>query len=164
MSQQQDLFGPTLSAGDSPARIYRWLDDALDWLASEADCSLSSRESLACLPPAQLLSKTSPAFCRLMKGETWELSSDRWDNSGMGSPTAFLTLNTSEWPSDGGVCSLLDVLETGDVPPKYFLSAKACRGILRRAAKRGRELPPALHAALTAVAKVDTPDDEGRTA
>ena len=64
----------------------------------------------------------------------------------MGSPTQFLTLNTSEWdhtlaPSlrDEGVCSLSDVLEAnGSVPRRFYLSAKACQGILRRAAKRGR--------------------------
>lgn len=88
----------------------------------------------------------------------------------MGSPTAFLTLNTSEWnhtlaPSlkDEGVCSLSDILETGDVPQQYFLSAKACSGILRRAAKRGKELPPPLHEALKAVAKAGMPDDDKRT-
>ena len=84
----------------------------------------------------------------------------------MGSPTAFWTLSLSEWTatlapsrSDGSVCSLSDVLETGAVPPRYFLSAKACAGILRRAEQRGRELPPALYAALKAVSigKTDTP-------
>jgi len=88
-----------------------------------------------------------------------EPSSEGWQNSGMGSPTAFLTLNTSEWnhtlaPSlnDAGVCSLSDILETGDVPQRYFLSAKACSGILRRAAKRRKELPLPLARALKAVA------------
>jgi hypothetical protein len=33
--------------------------------------------------------------------------------------------------------------------PKYSLSPKAAAGILRRAAKRGRALPPALMMALT---------------
>jgi hypothetical protein len=76
----------------------------------------------------------------------------------MGSPTEFWTLSTSESnhilaPSlkDGGVCSLSDVLEAGDVPQRYFLSAKACAGILRRADKRGKELPPALRQALQQV-------------
>ncbi len=45
-----------------------------------------------------------------------------------------------------------DVLETGPVPPKYFLSPKAAQGILRRAEARGRALPPTLQRALTAVA------------
>jgi hypothetical protein len=73
----------------------------------------------------------------------------------MGSPTGFLTLNSCEWNhidglclKDEGVCSLSDILETGDLPQRYFLSAKACRGILRRADKRGKELPQALRLAL----------------
>jgi hypothetical protein len=37
--------------------------------------------------------------------------------------------------------------------PKYSLSAKACQGILNRAAKRGKELPPELKAALEAQAR-----------
>jgi hypothetical protein len=81
----------------------------------------------------------------------------------MGSPTEFLTLSTSEWNhtlvpshSDGGVCSLSDVLETGDVPQRFYLSAKACKGILRRAEKRGKQLPPSLAEALRAVASEPT--------
>jgi hypothetical protein len=37
------------------------------------------------------------------------------------------------------------------VPARYSLSARAARGILRRAEKRGRTLPPHLLAALQAV-------------
>jgi predicted nucleic acid-binding protein len=47
---------------------------------------------------------------------------------------------------------LSDILETGGVPRRYFLSAKACAGILRRAAKRGKKLPDLLAAALASVA------------
>lgn len=46
---------------------------------------------------------------------------------------------------------LSDVLEDG-VPKKYFLSSKACAGILRRARKRGKAIPPALETALETVA------------
>ena len=88
--------------------------------------------------------------------------SHSFGNAGMGSPTEFLTLNMSEWTAldglslrDDGVCSLSDILETGDVPQRYFLSAKACAGILRRAEKRGKQLPEALHHALRAVASLD---------
>jgi hypothetical protein len=48
-------------------------------------------------------------------------------------------------------CSLAEILEPS-AAPKYFLSARAARGILRRAAKRERTLPVALEAALTALA------------
>ena len=77
----------------------------------------------------------------------------------MASPTECWTLNTVEhmaspapFPSDGAVCSLSDILETGDVPQRYYLTAKACLGILRRAGNRGKDLPPPLRLALEAVA------------
>jgi hypothetical protein len=74
----------------------------------------------------------------------------------MGSPTEFLTLSTSEWPNDAAVCSLSDVLETGVVPQRFFLSATACQGILRRAEKRGKKLPEQLERALAAVSERKT--------
>jgi len=49
------------------------------------------------------------------------------------------------------VCLLSDVLETGEMPQRYFLSATACAGILRRAEKREKELPMALRNALQRV-------------
>lgn len=69
-------------------------------------------------------------------------------------PGAFSMLNTSEWPNDADVslCALSEVLETGELPQRFFLSAKACSGILRRAEKRGKKLPEALEQALQAVA------------
>jgi hypothetical protein len=39
------------------------------------------------------------------------------------------------------------------VAPKYFLSPRACAGILRRAEKRGKKLPEHLEAALRAAAQ-----------
>ena len=61
-----------------------------------------------------------------------------------------LTPNTSEWPNDAAVCLLSQVLETGSIPAKFYLSSKACEGILRRAEKRGKTLPPMLEQALRA--------------
>ncbi len=54
---------------------------------------------------------------------------------------------------DMGVSSLADVVVTGDVPAKYFLSPKACAGMVRRSARRGRALPDHLRPAIEAVAK-----------
>ena len=61
----------------------------------------------------------------------------------------YLTLNITESPSVGVESFLSQALEP-DAPEKYFLSKKACEGILRRAAKRGKELPPLLKEALEA--------------
>jgi hypothetical protein len=60
--------------------------------------------------------------------------------------------NISAWPNDASACSLSSVLETGLIPEKYYLSGKACDGILRRAERRGKALPAALRDALVAVA------------
>jgi hypothetical protein len=72
---------------------------------------------------------------------------------------ACLTLNMSEHTGldglslkDEGVSSLSDILEIGDVPRRFFLSAKACQGILRRAEKRRKTLPGKLAQALKAAA------------
>jgi hypothetical protein len=83
----------------------------------------------------------------------------------MGSPTEFWTLNGLESPSDVAVCSLSHTLETGDVPQRYYLSAKACSGILRRAERRVKELPAQLRQALQAAAAAssDPANQEAKT-
>jgi hypothetical protein len=89
----------------------------------------------------------------------------------MGSRTGFSTLNGAEHtgipvPSRSAdaessllVASLSEVLETGTLPQKYCLSAKACNGILKRAERRGKKLPQMLRDALEQVAggTVETP-------
>jgi hypothetical protein len=70
------------------------------------------------------------------------------------------TPNISEWPNDASVCSLSQVLETGSIPQRFFLSSTACAGILRRAEKRGKALPPALQQALQTVAQHMEPEAE----
>lgn len=61
--------------------------------------------------------------------------------------TEFLTRNIGESPSAAVESTLSQILEA-NVPKKYYLSAKACEGILRRAERRGKELPPMLKTAL----------------
>ena len=60
---------------------------------------------------------------------------------------AYSTLNISESPNDAAESSLSTILEE-TAPAKYFLSPRACAGILARATKRGRTLPAALQVAL----------------
>ena len=60
------------------------------------------------------------------------------------------TLNTGESPSAVRESTLSQILQL-NAPEKYSLSPKACRGILRRAEKRGKELPPMLKEALMEV-------------
>ena len=52
-----------------------------------------------------------------------------------------------EFPNEENASSLSRILQVG-VPDKYYLSPKACQGILRRASARGKELPLMLARAL----------------
>ena len=58
------------------------------------------------------------------------------------------TLNTSECPKDVVESSLWQIL-LDTVPSRYWLSRKACRGMLRRADCRGKLLPKLLEIALS---------------
>lgn len=57
------------------------------------------------------------------------------------------TLNIGECPKDASESTLWQILQA-DAPRKYYLSARACEGILRRAERRGKELPKILREAL----------------
>lgn len=57
------------------------------------------------------------------------------------------TLNTGESPSAVRESRLSWILE-GDVRQKFYLSARACQGILVRASRRGKPLPELLKQAL----------------
>ena len=138
------------------------LDSEKDWMTRVATSRSPILPLLTNIAPAGWFGKTCPESCPMTEDGLLAPSSGGWQNSGMGSPTEFLTLSTSEWnhtlaPSlkDDGVCSLSDILETGDVPRRYFLSARACAGILRRAVNRGKELPQQLQRALEAVAGLE---------
>ena len=72
----------------------------------------------------------------------------------------FSTVNISEWPNDGAACSLSAILEANPAT-RYSLSPRACAGILRRAEKRGKVLPPMLEAALRRVASADLTQENG---
>ena len=83
-----------------------------------------------------------------MLGAYWE-----YDPPWLGS---FGMLNTSECPKDVVECSLWQILQA-TAPSRYSLSQTACLGILRRAACRGKSLPPLLEAALRMQAGLDPP-------
>lgn len=69
-----------------------------------------------------------------------------WETDGA-SHIEFLTRSGGAYPKGENASTLSQILQT-TVPQKYYLSPKACLGILRRASVRGKELPPVLKAAL----------------
>lgn len=74
-----------------------------------------------------------------MQTATWE-TDGAWH-------TAFSTLNTGAFPNEDNESFLSQILQA-NVPQKFYLSRKACLGILRRASARGKELPTILKTAL----------------
>ena len=69
-----------------------------------------------------------------------------------------LTLNTGVSPREEKESSLSQILQD-DPPDKYYLTRKACLGLLRRAFERGKELPRKLNQALEIQSGVAPPAD-----
>ena len=148
MEQDTTLSLFPSSVEDSHARITQLQESAAAWLATVVRCGGSSIGSLLNSAPSGLSERMFLGSSVPTVDGTSSQSLPALFNSGMASPGLFLTLNTSEWRSGGVACSLSAILEANP-DPQYFLSPKACSGILRRAEKRGKDLPTALRLALT---------------
>ena len=72
----------------------------------------------------------------------------KWTYSGMVWHGEYWMRNSSTSHNGESVCSLSEVLEICPAP-KYCLTKKACEGIISRAERNGRQLPPILKTALT---------------
>src|SRR5438477_5168368 len=146
-------YQSTFSWAGHLANPFQLRDCAEDWLTLAEISPSVILPFLQSISPAGACGKTCPAFSPTMK----KRSINSWTvlpNAGMGGPGGCWTLNISGWPKGASACSLSDILEdNGNVPQRFYLTARACAGILRRAAKRGKELPPQLKAALEEVAR-----------
>lgn len=115
--------------------------------------------------------KTSRAHSAATTEKTLPQSSKKRSGSSNRKPPLFLYLRRdgqpadASWETDGALLGEFSMHSFGECPrdaveshlsqileaephPKYCLSAKACQGILDRAARRGKDLPEALKAAL----------------
>ena len=127
---QMSLFDPDLWSGKTSPELFQVTEGKTSGQSSK------KRQG----PPNR-----APLFLDLRKesGLTQERS---WETGGalLGE---YSTRSFGESPSAAVESHLSQILE--DNPhPKYFLSAKACQGILRRAEKRGKGLPPILREVL----------------
>ena len=92
----------------------------------------------------------TPGNSNLLGGYEWEIRSPWAGASSM--------LNTGASRKEEHESSLSQILE--DSPhPRYYLSPKACLGILRRSKVRGKPLPKRLEAALLAQAGLSDGED-----
>jgi site-specific DNA-cytosine methylase len=144
--------GLTSSVPESRARTYRSQVNELDLQESAQSSFMSLRESLKNFDPLGFSSRMFPDFSVQTKEETLQKSSGfSWSSAGMGFAGVSLTASFSESPNEGAVCSLSDVLES-HVPQRFFLSAVAARGILKRADDAGKTLPTRLERTLRILA------------
>ena len=93
--------------------------------------------------PLQVFPATGYQFLDLRSGTM----PDAWSAMDGVLPGGSTTLNTGECPSAARGSTLSQILQA-NAPEKYYLSARACQGILNRASKRGKELPEVLRIAL----------------
>ena len=120
-----------------------------EWKTLEATSPWALLVWLISLDPNGLSGKMYPVSCQATEEGILVPSSGRFQNSGMGGPTGSWTLSTSACPKDAKESSLSDILqEIQDVPEKYYLSQRACQGIIKRAERRGKALPIHLSQAL----------------
>jgi hypothetical protein len=141
----------TLFAGDSPAKTLASQENDVDLLATALASGTSLHESLMRLNQRGWSSKTCQAYSLLPTEKILPPSFSGWRSAGMAWGGESLTLKASDLPSDASVCLLSEVLEH-HVDARYYLSPKACNGILNRAKKRGKTVPEALRQALEAMA------------
>ena len=142
---QASLFAPDGSAGRmSPA-----CSAAASPKGRTSGSSWNRSPELQAIPYLSL--DLTPGAGNLLGNYEWELRSP-WRGGSS-------TLNTGPAPPSGDAgCSLSRILQ--DNPPrKYYLTRRACLGILRRATERVKPLPSQLHAALLVQAGLISQDN-----
>ena len=102
---------------------------------------------------------TMPQFLDLRTDSPGAILGAFWE-TGFLSLGAYTTHSFGESPSVAVESRLSQILEERP-HRKYCLSAKACQGILNRAKKRGKTLPPILESALKQSVSRNEPDVTG---
>ena len=154
---------PLAEEQDWTERVATWHSDWLNLLMHYGPAGCFSRTSLACCPPLRTLrqirietfllkDEKGSLVMKQTKEATSDVSLPHFQNAGILELSQVWTLNTSGWRNGGSVCSLYSILEDGSLPRRYYLTSKACKGIQRRAEKRGKQLPTILQEALRIVA------------
>ena len=128
---------------------------SLPLLTAIAPAGWSGRTSPASFPQ---IPTTVPIHVRRRHQWAWDATAQRWklkttttvtkvtrspacwpdfQNSGISAPTGLLTLNTPVWRSGGSACSLSSILESGNVPRRFFIQRVIGGRLARRVAADG---------------------------
>ena len=144
---QVDMFDLGIWSG----RTYPELSAVTEGKTSKPSLKKSSKSSKQKSPICLVLSRGG--------GQRADVCTPTWDIGAL--LGEYTMLSTGESPREENVSRLSQILEDS-APQKYCLSARACQGILNRAERRGKELPPELKAALIEQSQSTTkPQDTG---
>jgi len=120
---------------------------SLEPCQAESPKGQTSKQSLK--KSSKSSAKKLPLFLSLKTDGLKPDASAEWETAAAPFPCAgdFTMPSFGESPREENASRLSQILEDSPLP-KYSLSARACEGILNRAQKRGKELPPELKEAL----------------
>ena len=137
----------TYLSGELLARALASLDSGKEQQIQGVDLSTDFVNWCGIESQDGLFGKMCRESYQLTEEETLVPSSGRWLNSGIISAGGFLTLNTSDFPTEEKECSLSGIIQTGQVDTKFYLSREACQGFIRRDAM-GKKLSHRLKEAM----------------
>jgi len=126
-----------------------FLDSLCGKTSPEPSVQTEEKTSEPSLKRSAPSAKKTLMFLDLREGMGGNLLGAYWETTTV-LPGGYTTPRGGEFHSEGGECTLSEILQL-DAPERYSLSPKACAGIIRRAEKRGKELPNMLKDALMEV-------------
>ena len=115
-------------------------------MSKELCQALTDEISIIYCKKPQELPTQMPMFLNLQKDRVGLIAVPYWETDGV-SLGDYTVRSFGEHPNVDVESHLSQILEEHP-HPKYYLSAKACAGIIKRAESRGKELPPILKEAL----------------
>lgn len=115
---------------DSHARMSQWREWGREMGLEENDLDSFTDllNSLVKVYPEFLSSKTLRAYSLPTEAEISKSLFERWPTSGIVSDGVCLTAATSESPNHVKESTLLEVIETGEVPQRYFFESERSSG------------------------------------
>jgi len=123
-----------------------FLDSLFGKMSPEPSVPTAEKISKRCSPRSVPSARNTLMFLDLRPGMGGNLLGAYWEMDTV-LPGGSMTLNTGEFPSAVRESTLSQILQA-NAPEKYSLSPTACAGIIRRAEKRNKTLPPMLEDAL----------------
>lgn len=107
----------------------------MDWMTLAVNCRCDSVELWLLAARHGCYGKMFRTRFESTKEGLSPQSATHFGNAGILSPTEFLTLETSESPSDAVECFLSDIADDGNAPPQSYLTATQIANLRRRVEK-----------------------------